>query len=159
MPPETLLLGRQTPAPAFNPGQATPIWAQHFQDLFPGVLPGQCHRWLLAAPEFRDPSLDDSRSSPSETHPLHICLCFISCIGEGNGNPLQYSCLENPRDGGAWWAAVSGVSQSRTRLKRLSSSSSISSLQSLPGLLLEIFLVWGPLQSDFALTCFSLLFH
>ena len=48
----------------------------------------------------------------------------LSCIGEGNGNPLQCSCLENPRDGGAWWAALSGVAQSRTRLKRLSSSSS-----------------------------------
>ena len=47
-----------------------------------------------------------------------------SCIGEGNGNPLQCSCLENPRDGGAWWAAVYGVAQSRTRLKRLSSSNS-----------------------------------
>ena len=47
-----------------------------------------------------------------------------SCIGEGNGNPLQYSCLENPRDGGAWWAAVYGVAESRTRLKRLSRSSS-----------------------------------
>ena len=43
-------------------------------------------------------------------------------IGEGNGNPLQCCCLENPRDGGAWWAAFSGVSQSQTRLKRLSSS-------------------------------------
>ena len=41
----------------------------------------------------------------------------LSCIGEGNGNPLQCACLENPRDGGAWWAAVSGVTQSRTRLK------------------------------------------
>ena len=48
----------------------------------------------------------------------------LSCIGEGNGTPLQCSCLENPRDGGAWWAAVSGVAQSRTRLKRHSSSSS-----------------------------------
>ena len=47
--------------------------------------------------------------------------------GQGNGNPLQCSCLENPRDGGAWWAAVYGASQSRTRLKRLSSSSSSSS--------------------------------
>ena len=46
--------------------------------------------------------------------------------GEGNGNPLQCSCLGNPRDGGAWWAAVYGVAQSRTRLKRLSSSSSSS---------------------------------
>ena len=48
----------------------------------------------------------------------------LSCIGEGNGNPLQCSCLENPRDGGAWWAAVYGVTQSRTRLKQFSSSSS-----------------------------------
>ena len=46
----------------------------------------------------------------------------LSCIGEGNGNPLQFSCLENLRDGGAWWAAVSEVAQSQTRLKRLSSS-------------------------------------
>ena len=51
----------------------------------------------------------------------------LSCIGEGNGNPLQCSCPKNPRDGGAWWAAVCGVTQSRTRLKRLSSSSSSSS--------------------------------
>ena len=49
---------------------------------------------------------------------------LLLCIGEGNGNPLQCSCLENPRDGGAWWAAVYGVAQSRTRLKGLSSSSS-----------------------------------
>ena len=49
----------------------------------------------------------------------------LSCIGEGNGNPVQCSCLENLRDGEAWWAAVYGVAQSRTRLKRLSSSSSI----------------------------------
>ena len=57
------------------------------------------------------------------TERLHF-LFSLSCIGEGNGNPLQCSCLENPRDGGAWWAAVYGVAQSRTRLKRLSSSSS-----------------------------------
>ena len=48
---------------------------------------------------------------------------FTLCIGEGNGNPLQCSCLENPRDGGAGWAAVYGVAQSRTRLRRLSSIS------------------------------------
>ena len=47
----------------------------------------------------------------------------LSCIGEGNDNPLQCSCLENPRDGGAWWAAIYAVAQSQTRLKRLSSSS------------------------------------
>ena len=56
------------------------------------------------------------------TERLHFHFS-LSCIGEGNGNPLQCSCLENPRDGGAWWAAVYGVAQSRTRLKRLSSSS------------------------------------
>ena len=50
----------------------------------------------------------------------------LSCIGEGNSNPLQCSCLDNPRDGVAWWAAVSGVAQSWTWLKRLSSSSKLS---------------------------------
>ena len=56
------------------------------------------------------------------TERLHFHVS-LSCIGEGNGNPLQCSCLENPRDGGAWWVAVYGVAHSRTRLKRLSSSS------------------------------------
>ena len=55
------------------------------------------------------------------TERLHFDFS-LSCVGEGNGNPLQYSCFDNPRDGGAWWAAVYGVAQSRTRLKRLSSS-------------------------------------
>ena len=50
------------------------------------------------------------------TERLHFHFS-LSCIGEGNGNPLQCSCLENPRDGGAWWTAVYGVTQSRTRLK------------------------------------------
>jgi len=54
------------------------------------------------------------------TERLHFHFS-LSCIGEGNGNPLQCSYLENPRDGGAWWAAIYGVAQSRTRLKRLSS--------------------------------------
>ena len=56
------------------------------------------------------------------TERLHFHFS-LSCIGEGNGNPLHCSCLENPRDGGAWWAAFSGVAQSRTWLKRPSSSS------------------------------------
>ena len=60
-------------------------------------------------------------SDTTERQHFHFSL---SCIGEGNGNPLQCSCLENPRDGGAWWAAVYGVAQSWTRLKRLSSGSS-----------------------------------
>ena len=61
------------------------------------------------------------------TEQLHFHFS-LSCIGEGNGNPLQCSCLENPRDGGAWWAAVYGVAQSWTRLKRLSSSSKCSQI-------------------------------
>ena len=59
---------------------------------------------------------------------IYVCLIAYIAIGEGNGNPLQCSCLENPRDGGAWWAAVYGVAQSQTRLKGLSSSSSSSRL-------------------------------
>ena len=57
------------------------------------------------------------------TERLHFPFS-LPCIGEGNGNPLQCSCLENPRDGGAWWAAIYGVTQSWTWLERLSSSSS-----------------------------------
>ena len=56
------------------------------------------------------------------TEQLHFHFS-LSCIGEGNGNPLQCSCLENPRDWGAWWATVYGIAQSWTRMKRLSSSS------------------------------------
>ena len=63
------------------------------------------------------------RSESDTTERLHFHFP-PSCTGEGNGNPLQCSCLENPRDGGAWWAAISEVAQSQTRLKRLSSSSS-----------------------------------
>ena len=56
-------------------------------------------------------------SDKTERLPFHFSL---SCFGDGNGNPLQCSCPENTRDGGTWWAAVSGVAQRRTRLKRLS---------------------------------------
>ena len=84
----------------------------------------------------------------------------LSRIGERNGNPLQCSCLENPRDGGAWWAAVYGVAHSRTRLKRLSSSSS--SIMSY--IYVYIFIsVWkwsqAFLQSDFVSWDFILSFH
>ena len=65
-------------------------------------------------------SMGSLESDTTERLHFHFSL---SCIGEGNGNPLQCSCLENPWDGGAWWAAVYGVAQSWTRLKRLSSSS------------------------------------
>ena len=59
-------------------------------------------------------SMGSLRVRPTEQLHFHFSL---SCIGEGNGNPLQCSCLENPRDGGAWWAAIYGVAQSWTRLK------------------------------------------
>ena len=61
------------------------------------------------------------------TERLHFHFS-LSRIGEGNGNPLQCSCLENPRDGGAWWSALYGVAQSQTRLKQLSSSSTDAAL-------------------------------
>ena len=64
-------------------------------------------------------SMESLESDTTERLQFHFSLSYI---GEGNGNPLQCSCLENPRDGEAWWAAVYGVAQSRTRLKRLSSS-------------------------------------
>ena len=79
-------------------------------------------------PWTEEPGGLQSMESPSVsmTERLHFPFS-LSCIGEGNGNPLQCSCLENPRDRGPWWAAIYGVTQSRTRLKRLSSSSSSSS--------------------------------
>ena len=64
-------------------------------------------------------SMGSLQSDTTERLHFHFSL---SCVGEGNGNPLQCSCLENPRDGGAWLAAVYGVTQSRTRLKQLNSS-------------------------------------
>ena len=70
-------------------------------------------------------SMGSLQSDTTERLHFHFSL---SCIGEGNGNPLQCSCLENLRDGGAWWAAVYGVAQSQIRLKRLGSSSSSRSL-------------------------------
>ena len=76
-----------------------------------------------------------------QTEQLHFHFS-LSCIGRGNGNPLQCSCLENPRDGRAWWAAIIGVAHSRTRLKWLSSS--ISSKLSLPQVCLpRVFHIWG----------------
>ena len=84
----------------------------------PVLLPGKSHGWrsLVGCSPWGCEELD-------MTERLHFHFS-LSCIGEGNGNPLQCSCLENLRDGGAWWAAVSGVAQSWIRLKRLSSSSS-----------------------------------
>ena len=75
-------------------------------------------------PWTEEPGRLQSRGSLRVRHDWATSLSLF-CLGEGNGNPLQCSCLENPRDGGAWWAAVYGVAQCRTRLKWRSSSSSI----------------------------------
>ena len=84
----------------------------------PVVLAGKSHGWssLVGCSPWDREDLD-------MTEWLHFHFS-LSCVGEGNGNPLQCSCLENPGNGGAWWAAVYGVAQSWTRLKQLSSSSS-----------------------------------
>ena len=71
-------------------------------------------------------SMGSLESDTTEQLHFHFSL---SCIGEENGNPLQCSCLENPRDGEGWWAAIYGVAQSRTRLKQLSSSSNEQGIQ------------------------------
>ena len=83
----------------------------------PVLLPGKSHgrRSLVGGSPW-------GRTESDTTERLHFHFS-LSCIGEGNGNPFQCSCLENPRDGRAWWAAVYGVTQSWTRLRGLSSSS------------------------------------
>ena len=82
----------------------------------PVILPGKSHgrRSLVGCSPW-----GGTESDTTEWLHFHLSL---SCIGEGNGSQLQCSCLENPRDGGAWWAAIYGVAQSRTRLKQLSST-------------------------------------
>ena len=106
---EKIILGKQSSLHFYGLEQWHPA---------PVLLPGKSHgqRSLVGCSPW-------GRKESDMTERLHFHFS-LSCIGEGNGKPLQYSCLENPRDGGAWWAAVYGVAQSRTRLKRLSSSSS-----------------------------------
>ena len=102
------------------PGVA--VWRRQWRPT-PVLLPGNSHgqRSLVGCSSW-------GRKQSETNEQLHFHF-LLSCIGEGTGNPLQCFCLENPRDGGAWWAAVYGVAQSRTRLKRLSSSSSRSCRQ------------------------------
>ena len=91
-----------------------PIYRRRQWHPTPVLLPGKSHGWmsLVGCSLWGREELDT-------TERLHFHFS-LSCIGEGNGNPLQCSCLGNPRDGGAWWAAICGIAQSRTRLKRLS---------------------------------------
>ena len=93
-------------------------WRRQWQPT-PVLLPGKSHEWmsLVGCSPW-------GRGESDTTERLHFHFS-LSCIGEGNGSPTQCSCLENPRDGGAWWAAFYGVTQIWTRPKQLSSSSNI----------------------------------
>ena len=93
------------------------LWRRQWQAT-PVLLPRNSHGWrsLVGYSPW-------GRHESVAIEQLHFHFS-LSLNGEGNGNPLQCSCMENPRDGRAWWAAVYGVAQTRTRLKRLSSSSS-----------------------------------
>ena len=88
----------------------TRLWRRQWHPI-PALLPGESHgqRSLVGCSPW-------GRKESDTTERLHFHFS-LSCIGEGNGNPFQCSCLESPRDGGAWWAAIYGVAQSRTRLK------------------------------------------
>ena len=94
---------REVSEKAMTPHSSTLAWKVSWTE-----EPGRLQSWCC------------QESHTAERFHFHFPL---SCIGEGNGNPLQCSWLENPRDGGAWWPAIYGVTQSRTQLKRLSSSS------------------------------------
>ena len=98
-----------------NRHMQTYVWRRQWHPT-PVLLPGKSHGWrnLVGCSPW-------GRQETDTTERLYFHFS-LSCIGEGNGNPLQCSCLENPRDRGAWWAAVFGVAQSQTRLKQLSSS-------------------------------------
>ena len=109
--------------PGFNPWVGKIPWRRAWQPT-PGFLPGESHG--QRSPVVYSPwGCKDLDMTEATSHAYtYVSTCVYIAIREGDGTPLQYSCLENPRDRGAWWAAVYGVAQSRTRLKRLSNSSS-----------------------------------
>ena len=111
-PGQADLLGKWPTLAHFHKLTKTSVlyWRRQWQPT-PVLLPGKSHgrRSLVGCSPW-------GREESDTTERLHFHFS-LSCIGEGNGNPLQCSCLENLRDGGAWWAAVYGVAQSRTRLK------------------------------------------
>ena len=124
----------------------TTEWLTHTHTLTPVFLPGEsqgqgrlvgCCLWGC------------TESDTTERPPFHFSL---SCIGKGNGNPLQCSCLENPRDRGGWWAAVYGVTQSRTWLKWLSIHSADRSTVRIFWHWDDIKITFSFLQIDFSLS-------
>ena len=114
------------------------LWRRQWHPT-PVLLPGESHGWRSLV-GYSPRGCEESDT----TERLHFDFS-LSCIGEGNGNPLQCSCLENPRDRGACWAAVYGVAQSQTWLKWLSSSSS---------LFLIIYYKWSVMQQKFLIFFF-----
>ena len=108
--------GSQPPGHQGIPNKSTTLRRRQWHPT-PVLWPGKTHGWrsLVGYSPW-------GRQESDTTERLHLHFSLL-CIGERNGNPLQCSCLENPRDWGACWAAISGVAQSWTRLKRLSSSS------------------------------------
>ena len=115
--PEILIPACASSSPAFC--MMCSAWRRRKWQPIPVFLPGKSHgrRSLVGYSPWGHKESDT-------TEWLHFHLS-LSCIGEGKDNPLQYSCLENPRDRGAWWAAIYGVSQSWAQLKWLSSSSTL----------------------------------
>ena len=112
---EPVYLCRRCGRHGFSPWVGKIPWRRAWHPT-PRFFPGKSHgrRSLVGCSPW-------GRWGSDTTEWLHFHFS-LACIGEGNGNPLQCSCLENPRDGGAWWAAVYGVTQSQAWLKRLSSS-------------------------------------
>ena len=102
--------------------QPSKIWrgSEHTDTPWPHTTLRASHKWRIQMQLIRFQNYDSK--------PFCSALFSLSCTGEGNGSPLQYFCLENPRDGGAWWAVVYRITQSRTQLKRLSTRSSSSKL-------------------------------
>ena len=94
------------------------LWRRQWHTT-PVLLPGKSHGWRSLV------GCSPWGRQESDTTERLLFDFSLSCIREGNGNPLQWSCLENPRNKGAWWAAICGVAQNRIRLKRLSSSSRV----------------------------------
>ena len=116
-PPSSCLAPSYLPIQVFFARGCRPDWRRQWHPT-PVLLPGKSHGWrsLVGC----SPWCHEESDTTERLH-FHFSL---SCMGEGNGNPLQHSCLENPKDGEAWYAAIYGVTQSWTQLKRFSSSSS-----------------------------------
>ena len=99
------------------------IYMHYYTVLAEKAMAPHSSTFACKIPWMEEPGRLQSMGSRRVRHDWATSLSlFTSCIGEGNGNPLQCSCLENPRDGGAWWAAIYGVAQGWIQLKRLSSS-------------------------------------